>query len=755
MAFGGSQADSATGARQFGGIEPMGQLIQELKRRNVIRVAIAYAVVAWLSIEVSATTFPLLNLPEWATTFVMVLLIIGFPVALIFAWAFELTPEGLKREQEVDRSQSIASHTGRRLDFLIIGVLVVAIGMLLADKFLLSEPPITLETVAEEMVDPEETVPSIAVLPFVNMSADESSAYFSDGLADTVLHMLAQIRELRVAARTSSFQFRDQSLDVAIIGEQLNVGTILEGSVQRSGDKIRVTAQLIDVSNGYHLWSGSFDRNLDDVFAIQDEIATAVVSALKESLLDEPSELLGRDQTDNIDAYTEYLLGINDLNAITTDSAASAISHFQEAIRLDPNYALAYAMLGRAYYESTDYGYMNSTEGLAAARVAANHALDISPDSSTALAVLGLVELDDGNLDTAGQILGKAVEVGPNNTIALHGYGLYLRNDGRPDESIATFRKILRFDPLSESALYSLAAMLTRQRKFSESSEAIARYKSIYPMTVGAPYLESFNEWEQGNFAAAVASMTDAYLLDRKDPESPFMIGMIYLDMDMPAEARQWFDRTVEIDPQHIDSRLAPIWLNYYLRRNEDENVRLAREFLTDRMGYGRTQGYIAQRVLVEYAAKTGRYDVALEALDNLNPHLFDDPPRELDVYPRVTYYAGIALYQSGDLERGRHLIQLYLDRQESDEAFYVAVSLRSVVAHLVLGDTDAALDKLDDHSRNIYLGWLDQFELEHNSIYDPIRNEPAFIALLDEYRENAAKQRQILQTTNADISVQ
>ena len=729
--------------------------IKELRRRNVIRVAIAYVIVAWLLLQVSDTLVPALYLPEWFHSGVAFLLILGFPLALIFAWAFEMTPEGLKREHEVDRSQSIASHTGRRLDFLIIGVLVVAVGMLLADKFLLSEPPIAPETVAEDVVDPEETVPSIAVLPFVNMSADESSAYFSDGLADTVLHMLAQIRELRVAARTSSFQFRDQSLDVAIIGEQLNVGTILEGSVQRSGDKIRVTAQLIDVSNGYHLWSGNFDRELEDVFAIQDEIATAVVSALKESLLDESSELLGRDQTDNIDAYTEYLLGINDLNAITTDSAASAISHFQEAIRLDPNYALAYAMLGRAYYESTNYGYMNSTEGLAAARVAANHALDISPDSSTALAVLGLAELSDGSLHTAGQILGKAVEVGPNNTIALIGYANYLRNDGRPDESIVAYRKILRFDPLSELALYYLADMLRQQLKFSESSEMTARLKSINPMTIDAPWLESFNDWEQGNLAAAVASMTDAYLLDRKDAESPFMIGMIYLNMDMPAEARQWFDRTVEIDPQHVDSRLAPIWLNYYLRQNEDENVRLAREFLSDRMFDGRTQGYIAHRVLVEYAAKTGRHDVALEALDNVDPHLFDDPPRELDEYPRATYYAGIALYQSGDLERGRHLIQFVLNRQESDEAFYGVVSLRSVVAHLVLGDTDAALDKLDDHSRNKYSGWHDQFDLEHNSIYDPIRNEPAFIALLDEYRENAAEQRQILQATNADTSVQ
>ncbi len=185
--------------------------IKELKRRNVIRVAIAYVIVAWLLLQVSDTLVPALYLPEWFHSGVAFLLILGFPLALIFAWAFEMTPEGLKREHAVDRSQSIASHTGRRLDFLIIGVLVVAVGMLLADKFLLSEPPIAPEPVAEDVAGPEETVPSIAVLPFVNMSADESSAYFSDGLADTILHMLAQIPGLHVAARTSSFQFRGQS----------------------------------------------------------------------------------------------------------------------------------------------------------------------------------------------------------------------------------------------------------------------------------------------------------------------------------------------------------------------------------------------------------------------------------------------------------------------------------------------------------------------------------------------------------------
>ena len=732
----------------------MAAVWEELKRRNVVRVAIAFSVVSWLILQLTDVLIPLLGLPEWVGKLVFFLLAIGFPLALVFAWAYELTPEGLKREHTADRSQSTTSQTGRRLDFLIIGVLVVAVGMLLVDKFQPSEPSITPDPVAEELSDPEETVPSIAVLPFVNLSADEDSAYFSDGLADTILHMLAQIRELRVAARTSSFQFRGQSLDVAKIGEQLNVGTILEGSVQRSGDKIRVTAQLIDVSNGYHLWSGNFDRELEDVFAIQDEIATAVVSALKVSLLGESAQELNRGQTDDIDAYTEYLLAINDLNIHTSESIASAIRHLQEAVRLDPDYALAHAMLSHAYVENTRYGYMRLAEGLPAARVAANHALDIFPESSLALAVLGVAELQDRNLDTAGQLLSKAVDVGPNDTLALTAYARYLLIDGRLAEGVVTFRQILRLDPFSESALFGLAYSLRTQRNFSEASETVTSWKNVSPMSSLARWAEAWIEYRQGNFAAASSSITDAYLLDKKDPEGPFLIGLIYLEMDMPTDARQWFDRAVEIDAQHPVSLVAPIVLNYYLQQNDDENVRLARENLTDGTEQRMHSRGFALRALRERAARTGRYDSMLEVLEILYPNLFDDPPPDVRGPFKGNFYGGIALMRSGDVERGIRLLQLLKELPPVREKYNV-VTIWDIAVRLLIGDTDGALDMLEEHSRSKYTGYLDKFELEHNSIFDPIRNEPAFITLLDQYRENAAKQRQILQAMNKDSSGQ
>jgi len=725
---------------------------EELRRRNVYRIGVAYAIVTWLFLQVIDIVAPIFDLPDSAPKLVLTLLAIGFPFALIFAWAYEITPDGIKREAEVDRSQSITSRTGRRLDLMIIGVLVIAVGMLLADKFFLPDPAVTTEIITDEVARPAETTPSVAVLPFTNMSADENSGYFSDGLADTVLHMLAQVHELRVAARTSSFQFRDQTLDIAKIGEQLNVSTILEGSVQRSGDKIRVTAQLIDVSNGYHLWSGNFDRDLVDVFAIQDEIASEVVAALKVSLLGETAERLNRDQTDNIDAYTEYLLAIGELNVSSTESLAKAVGHLQAAIRLDPEYARAYSSLGRAYIALETYGLMRTSQAAAAARNVASRALDYSADSSEALAVLGMAELRDGNLETAGQLLRKAIENGPNDVVALDYYGRYLIADAQPDKSVATYRELLRLDPLSESAHLGLILGFFSQQKYSEASEAITRLKSVHPDTPNVYFFEGILGGRQGDLAVAVSLIENTLRLDPNDPEGPGFLGYYYLALDMPDEARQWFDRAIEIDSQHPVSRSAPLFLNYYLQQNEDENFRLAQELLRDRIDDRRASRLIALTVLTEHAAKTGRHDVALEVLDNLYPHLFDDPPRDLDKDFRATYFTALALINSGDVERGSFLMQSFLDLQERYDDTY-RVGRSSIGGRLLLGDIDAALEKLEGFSQSKYRREWNRMFLERSSTFDPLREEPAFIALLDEYRENAAEQRILLQAMNVDTA--
>ena len=312
-------------------------LFDELKRRNVFRVGIAYLVLGWVVLQAADVIFPILQFPDWTISFVAVLAILGFPLALFFAWAFELTPEGLKRDHEVDRSESIAHVTGRKLDFAIIGLLVVALGFVVWDSYL-SEPGevVVTETPAETVeTTPVEDAPtataSIAVLPFVNMSADKDQEYFSDGISEELLNLLARVPGLKVAGRTSSFAFRGKDTDLREIGAALNVSTLLEGSVRKSGNTLRITAQLINVADGFHLWSDSYDRELTDVFAIQDEISAAIVQALKTKLglgslvAAAPSEVTFCGLRDGLQYYLSlaYLGGLAQVNGAVVRRAST------------------------------------------------------------------------------------------------------------------------------------------------------------------------------------------------------------------------------------------------------------------------------------------------------------------------------------------------------------------------------------------------------------------------------------------------
>jgi TolB-like protein/Flp pilus assembly protein TadD len=731
------------------------QVLEELQRRNVVRVAIGYIVSSWLLIQAADLVLENIGAPAWVMQTILLVLALGFPVVLFFSWAYEVTPEGIKRESEVDRSQSITHVTRRKLDKAITAVLIIALAYFAVDKYVLSERPdaVLPQTVAESVVE-EPAAPtavdevigkSIAVLPFVNMSDDKSSEYFSDGLADTVLHMLAQIRELRVAARTSSFKFRDQALDISEIGTQLNVASVLEGSVQRSGDTIRVTAQLIDVSNGYHLWSGNFDRELDDVFAIQDEIANEVVAALKISLLGESGNRIVSDDTNNVDAYTEFLLGINDLSSPSTVTLPTAIEHLHEAIRHDPNYARAHSSLGRAYLELSDYGLMNMTEAIVVARSAASRALDIAPHSSEALAVIGLAERLNGQELMAGQLLEKAIENGPSDVIALKYYADYLRNNARPTEALATYRKIISLDPLNESAYTFLASLFSSLQRFEEAAATFSKLREIAPMSANARAFESYFESDQGNLAVALQTMKDAHELDPDDAELSAEVGRLYLALDMPAQARQWFDRAVETDARNWIARSGPLFLNYYLQENEDENFRLARELLEDGIEDRASSRFMALMVLVEHAANTGRHDLVLDVLDNLYPNLFDDPPHDLEKDSVGLLFVGLALRQSGEVDRGSYLLQKYIEyRTPRDQAY--GVSRSSIAVELALGDLDGAREMLPEFEKIRYYWGFNRTLLERSHLFDPLREDPAFVAMLEKYRAEAAEQRTLLQ---------
>ncbi len=321
-------------------------LIAELKRRNVFRVGVAYAIVAWLLLEVASVIFPGLHLPDWTLTFLIVLVVAGFPLALILAWAFELTPEGIKRETDVDRAESVRHSTGRKLDFAIIGLLALAVVYFAVDKFVLEGESVpAAESVAGEK--------SVAVLPLLDLSPAGDYAWFSDGLSEEILNSLEHLPELMVSARTSSFQFRGEDRNIEEIAQVLGVAHVVEGSVRRSGGQLRVTAQLIRASDGFHLWSETYDRSEQDVFAVQEEIAEKIASALDVVLDEDKRDRMFRTGTRNVQAFEAYQRSRAIYYAVhderTAESLFDANRWLERAIALDPEYSAAHLMHADAY----------------------------------------------------------------------------------------------------------------------------------------------------------------------------------------------------------------------------------------------------------------------------------------------------------------------------------------------------------------------------------------------------------------------
>jgi TolB-like protein len=401
----------------------------ELKRRNVVRVGIAYLVSAWLLLQLADIVLENIAAPQWVMQAFMLALAVGLPIALIFAWAFELTPEGIKREKDVDRSQSITPQTGRKLDFIIIGVLAVVIAVLLADRFLgkeaeMGSDPISLGANQEKAADDGEigsdpiSTPSIAVLPFVNMSSDPEQEFFSDGISEEILNSLARVKELKVAGRTSSFAFKGQNQDLRQIGEALGVGHILEGSVRKSGSTVRITAQLIQVKDGFHLWSDTYDRELTNVFAIQDEISNAILEQMKKHLVGvEINDTLQVAQRTDPEVYDNYLLARQRIYERRQLSIEAAAQLLDEAIARDPSYAPAYAQRGIAalLLSERNYGKLKPADATAQALSFLNKALELDPESAEALAGIGLYHINRPT-ETAQSIepLEKALGINPS-----------------------------------------------------------------------------------------------------------------------------------------------------------------------------------------------------------------------------------------------------------------------------------------------------------------------------------------------------
>jgi TolB-like protein len=428
----------------------------ELKRRNVIRMAGLYLVGAWLIVQVTGTLLPMFDAPAWVSRSIVTIVALGFLPALVFAWVFELTPEGIKRDAEVPPEESIAPLTARRMDRMIIVVLVLALGYFGFDKFVLAphrnDALVAAATKAATTTTatPNADAHSIAVLPFVNMSGDEANKYFSDGISEEILNVLARTPDLHVAARTSSFSFQGKNVEVPEIALALNVRMVLEGSVRKQDDRVRITAQLIDAKTGFHVWSQTYDRQLQDIFAIQDEIAKAIGDELEVKIDSAQEGGKTSTGTENLVAYDLYLRGIALWQERREDALWQAIDLFEKATAADPKFAAGYAGQALAFAIVGDYSArMPYEEATARARDFAERTLSLDPTLPESYAALGSVAAKELRRTTADALLGRSITLRPSFATAYQWRGSQLMSNGDLEGGLALIERATALDPRS------------------------------------------------------------------------------------------------------------------------------------------------------------------------------------------------------------------------------------------------------------------------------------------------------------------
>ena len=469
----------------------------ELKRRHVYRVAVAYAVVGWLLIQVVATVAPQLNLPEWSPKLITLIILVTFPVALILAWAFELTPEGIRRTEPVHspeaRPQEVTQRVGKQLNAIIIGVMALVIVLLLAERFMAHKAPAESSPAASAVSGKSAQAAgapakSIAVLPFDNLSDDKSNGYFATGMQDEILTRLSGIHDIKVISRTSTEKYASHPPDLKTVGRELDVATVLEGSVQKAGDSVHINVQLIDTANDGHLWAQSYDRDLKDIFAVERDVAQNIADALKAQLKPQEVAQVAAVPTTNPAAYdlylraTEHYNRAHDQDVLTATEMPQAIAMFEKALGVDPKFALAAAKIAdahmRMYFNAPD----RTETRLAAAKAAADRALALQPGLGEAhLALAEYYYWGHRDYAAATEQAQLAQQSLPNSADVAGVLAAIARRQGRFDDSLAGFQRAALFDPRSSYGLDQLGLTYQMLRRYADADQAFSQSVAVAP----------------------------------------------------------------------------------------------------------------------------------------------------------------------------------------------------------------------------------------------------------------------------------
>ena len=719
-------------------------LIAELRRRNVFRVGAAYGIVAWLLLEVASVVLPALRLPEWTLTFLVFLVAAGFPLAMVLAWAFELTPEGIKRESVVNPDESITHRTGRKLDFIIIGALAVAVVYFAVDKFTRKGEPQQLEEATERVPEgaPLAREASIAVLPFANRSAKDEDAFFVDGMHDDILSHLAKIRSLKVISRTSVMEYRNTTKNLKTIGQELGAATVLEGGVQRSGNQIRINVQLIDAATDDHLWANVYDRQLtaSNIFIIQTEIAMAIADALRATLSPQEQDRLNRVPTENLDAYEAYLLGRQRLASRNTGVFAAAVDDFQRAIRLDPNFALAYVGLAETYIMQLYYSGLPPDETLAKARVAVERALALSDQMGEAHNALAAIKQEAKDYAGAEVAFKRALELNPNHAPTYHWYGMMLRDDlGRPDEALALHRRANELDPLSGPIMANVAGDLVALGRFDEAKDQLARALKLAPNFAGSSESAARIDWfVSGRLDEAIVWYTRALSIDPGSIRGLSDLGLLYLDLGGPIEAEHWIRRSIELAPESFDANVAMQMLELY-RGAETEALEHARTAITIRPQV--SYHVDALELLRDHELEAGRSLDARALYETAHPELMLDQPGVDRRNYRAAIGLALVLSKTGDPQRVDRLLDRSLEViQNIPRLGPYGYGFSDVQIYAIRGERKVALSALrraiDEALR---CNWW--YYLKYDRTLDSLHDEPEYQAMVKELEADMATQ--------------
>jgi TolB-like protein/Tfp pilus assembly protein PilF len=699
------------------------KIYTELSRRNVFRVGIAYAVASWVLLQIVDVISPIFELPAWAPKLIFVILAIGLVPALIFAWAFEMTPEGLKKESEVDRTTSMVGTTGRKLNFVITGFLVLAVALLLVERQLkpvvVAEPEPAPEVVVQEVP----AIKSIAVLPFVNMSSDAEQEFFSDGITEEILNSLASVKELKVAGRTSSFAFKGQNQDLRHIGDALGVNHILEGSVRKAGAQVRITAQLIQVDNGFHLWSETYDRELTDVFAIQDEIANEILKQLRSKLLTEDVVVAEAKRT-TPEVYELYLQAKQRIYTRIRDEIETAVDELDEAIQLDGEYAPVFAQRGIATLLLSDqqYGSIPNDESARRAKRYIDQSLRLNPNLAEGLAGLGLYHSNGPqNTDASIDALVKALAINPNLIDASNWLQISLREAGDLLSAMEIIEDVIERDPLYRPAFSNAMQMFNNFGQQDKAEALLERIKAIDRDNPDLLLARATNLVYAGRYGEGLKVMEE-----RRDLGNMSGVARVFLSLGLMSTGQ--FERaTIEGSPYFQPFAL-------YETGKVDEAFELAH----DQARGGDPENLFA--LLVRADREQELVDYLEERWPSLSTFAAENPGGDIgwDIMRNVA----MAYSRNGNTARFDEAMQ-FVDRHLIGHA---EQGISNTIFSWNRGLHAAMLEDIDTAFAYLETAVDGGFRL----IGDPAEVEPALAALVDDPRFAAVKTR-MLANVNAD----